>query len=155
MVKFAALFAAAASLALAASASAQSGQARDPAAALGRTIASAATTAERAAPEPDAIQTTVRVSVQQVIIGAAAEPQVVLAALDTALAACRPPSGRVAPDWTCPATPAAYLALNGLRLIVVAQLEQIDPGALNGPGSAAFGSLMTTAPSAGYTHLPL
>jgi hypothetical protein len=154
MVRFSALVTAAAVLAtgLGAEASAQARSYRDPAYSLGQTIASTAAMAEHTAASNDGVQPAVRSAVERTIINAAAEPAVVLAALDTALAACRPANGRVAPDWTCPASPAAYLAIGSLRVIVVAQLEQIDPAALQTPGSSAFGSLMTTAPSANYIN---
>jgi hypothetical protein len=154
MVKIASLLATAAVLAagLGADAFAQSRGSRDPAYALGQMIASTASTAEHAAPDADSVQSSVRLAVERAIITAGAEPQVVLAALDTALAACRPVAGRSTPEWTCPASPAAYQALNSLRLIVVAELEQTDPAALKTPGSSALGSLMTTAPSANYIN---
>jgi hypothetical protein len=154
MAKVASLVVAATVLAASAGgdAFAQSRLSRDPAYALGQTIASTATTAERAAPDAASVQASVRMAVERAIIAAGAEPQVVLAALDTALAACRPVGGRSTPEWTCPASPPAYLALNSLRLIVVAELEQTDPAALKTPGSSALGSLMTTAPSANYIH---
>lgn len=154
MVRFSALVTTVAVLAtgLGAEASAQARSYRDPAYSLGQTIASTAAMAEHTAGSNDGVQPAVRSAVERTIINAAAEPAVVLAALDTALAACRPPNGRVAPDWTCPASPAAYLAIGSLRVIVVAQLEQVDPAALQTPGTSAFGSLMTTAPSANYIN---
>lgn len=156
MVKFAVVTVAAATLmaGLGTQASAQSRLSRDPSYALGQMIAATAASAEHTAPGPDAVQPAVRLAVETAIIGAAAEPPVVLAALDSALAACRPVYGKSSsPDWTCPSSPGAFLALNSLRVVVVAQLETTDPAALRIPGSSsAFGSLMTTAPSANYTH---
>jgi hypothetical protein len=119
--------------------------------ALGQSIASAAASAERGAGAPDAVERSVVTAVQGLIITSAADPKVVLAALDQTLAACRPADGRIAPFWTCPTTGAAFAALSSLRGVVLAQLEQTAPAAIGTRGYAAFGSIPTTSPGgSGY-----
>jgi hypothetical protein len=114
--------------------------------ALGSNIGASAARGESGA-EPGTIQAAVRVSVQSTIILAGAEPRVVLAALDSAIANCR---ARAA-GWTCPVSNDAFTALAGLRGIVVAQLELTDPAALDTPGSAGFGGVPSISPGASYS----
>jgi hypothetical protein len=114
--------------------------------ALGSNIGASAARGESGA-EPGAIQAAVRVSVQSTIILAGAEPRVVLAALDSAIANCR---ARAA-GWTCPVSDDAFTALAGLRGIVVAQLELTDPAALDTPGTAGFGGVPSITPGASYS----
>ncbi len=114
--------------------------------ALGTNIGASAAQGESGA-EPGAIQAAVRASVQSTIILAGAEPRVVLAALDSAIANCR---ARAA-GWTCPVSNDAFAALAGLRGIVVAQLELTDPAALDTPGTAGFGGVPSITPGASYS----
>ena len=109
---------------------------------LGQNIASSAARAERSV-AGEGVQVTVRVAVQGVIIGAATDPMVVLAALDQVALACN--DGRTEPGWTCPASPDAYRAIAGIRGIVLAQISQTDPAALDTPGSAPLGSVPSTS----------
>jgi hypothetical protein len=115
--------------------------------ALGMNIATAAARAERSTGS-QGIPSAVRVAVQGQIIAAGADPVVVLTALDQLSRACR--DGRF-PDtsWTCPATGEAYMAIAGIRGIVLAQVEQTDPAALDTPGSAPFGSVPATSAAGG------
>jgi hypothetical protein len=114
--------------------------------ALGSNIGASAARGESGA-QPGGIQAAVRVSVQRAIILAGAEPRVVLAALDSAIANCR---ARAA-GWTCPVSDDAYTALAGLRGIVIAQLELTDPAALDTPGTAGFGGVPSITPGASYS----
>ena len=109
--------------------------------ALGRGISSAAAMAERGAATAE-VEGLVTAAVQQVIITSAADPRVVLAALDQTLASCRP---TMQAGWTCPTNASAYAALTALRGIVVAQLGSTAPAALGTRGFAAFGSIPTTS----------
>lgn len=114
--------------------------------ALGSNIGASAARGESGA-QPGAIQAAVRVSVQGAIILAGAEPRVVLAALDSAIANCRARSA----GWTCPVSDDAFTALAGLRGIVIAQLELTDPAALDTPGTAGFGGVPSITPGASYS----
>lgn len=111
--------------------------------ALGMNIATAAARAERSAGS-QGVPSAVRLAVQGQIVSAGADPVAVLSALDQLTRACR--DGRF-PDasWTCPTSAEAYLAIAGIRGIVLAQVEQSDPAALDTPGSAAFGSVPSTS----------
>lgn len=109
---------------------------------LGQNIAASAARAERNA-GASGVQVSVRVAVQGVIIGAAADPMVVLAALDQLGYACN--EGRTEGGWACPTSPEAYRAIAGIRGIVLAQIEQSDPAALDTPGSAPLGSVPSTS----------
>lgn len=112
-------------------------------------IAASAASAEKAA-KPDAVQAAVRGAVQNTIITAAADPIVVLSALDRVLSVCRVG----AKQYTCPKSTDAYAALNALRSIVIAQVEQTDPAALDTPGSAPFGEVPSVSPGgASYSAL--
>lgn len=110
--------------------------------ALGRNIAASAARAERAA-GIDGVQQSVRVAVQGVIIGAGSDPMVVLAALDQVTLACK--DGRIETGWTCPGSADAYRAIASIRGIVIAQITQADPAALDTPGSAPLGSVPSTS----------
>ncbi len=116
--------------------------------ALGVSIGASAARGESGA-QVGAVQAAVRVSVQNTIILAGAEPRVVLTALDSAIANCR---ARAA-GWTCPVSNDAYTALAGLRGIVIAQLELTDPAALDTPGAAGFGEVPSITPGASYSVL--
>jgi hypothetical protein len=114
--------------------------------ALGSNIGASAARGESGA-QPGQVQAAVRVSVQDAIILAGAEPRIVLAALDSAIANCR----AHAAGWTCPVSNDAFTALAGLRGIVVAQLELTDPAALDTPGAAGFGGVPSITPGASYS----
>ncbi len=112
---------------------------------LGRTVAAAATGAEASAPR-QTVAPAVRGAVENAIIVSAAEPLVVLAALDDVLTTCRPTGRNAQPGWSCPSLEETYAAIRSLRGIVVSQLEQSDPASLKTPGFAPIGSVPITSP---------
>lgn len=145
------LIAAGSAAALAFMAGTASAQALQPdAAALGQNIAAVAATAESGV-SPDAVQQTVTVAVQGVIIASAADPRLVLAALDETLSVCQSADRRSLLRWRCPGSAGSFAAISSLRAIVLAQADQSAPAALGTRGFAAFGSIPTTsAGGAGY-----
>jgi hypothetical protein len=140
---------AAAAIASANAGVAQTVQESQAAVGLARAIGEEASKAETG-PTGAAIEAAVVAALKGLIIRSAAEPRVVLAALDDVLAACRPVSGRPAQGWSCPGTASAYVGIASLRSIVVADLSQRNVGALGGAGTAPLDVIRSAPASAGY-----
>jgi hypothetical protein len=129
---------------------AQAASDRQAALTLGHSISNAAAAAETTATGPAAIEAAVLAALKSLIVSSAADPQVVLTALDDVLTACRPVTGRVVTGWTCPASPGAYVSISSLRSIVVAQINQVGVGALGDSGPTPMGTVPVTSAGAGY-----
>ena len=141
----------AAIVALALGGAAQAGSSQSAASSLARQIAWTAASAEHGAGQQSQIRPAVQMAVQGLIVSSGAEPKIVVAALDQALASCKPIGTSIAEGWTCPASSDAYAALMGLRGVVVASLGDPEPAAGDGQGPSPFSTTASVEASANYS----